>query len=292
MFSIRQLEVFLAVAKDESISKAAQSLSMSQSAVSSSLQELEYRYDIQLFDRSGKRLKLNKLGYQLRGKAEVLMTQVKVFDQELKGYEEAGHLHFGASFTIGNYLAVKYLAAYTQKYPDAEVNFQVSSTQEVIKNVLNFDLDMGLIEAEIRHEELILEPWREDQMLIFCSQNHPLATSKPLSDKDLIAATWVLREPSSGARQTFDRAMQGILPNLNIGLELTHNEAIKSAVKEGLGIGCLSKIAIAEEIEAGIFVPLSVPHRVMNRHFYFVTHKHSGQLTSIKKLKELVIELS
>lgn len=275
-YTIRHLQVFLAVAKEQSISKAAIALSLSQSATSAALQEFENRYDIQLFDRAGKRLHLNSFGESIRVKAEAVMAHLLGFEEELKGQEEFGHLRVGASLTIGNYLAVKHLASYMQIHPEAKVEMEVSSTPEVVAKVLNFHLDIGLIEAELHHDDLRLQPWREDKMVAFCRPDHPLADKPQLSNKDLLSASWILRESDSGHRQTFDRSMQGLLPDLHIVLELTHNEAIKNAVKAGLGVGCLSEIAVADEIQQGSLVPLSIKGRPMNRRFYFVTHKKTA----------------
>ncbi len=274
-YTLRHLEVFLAVAREQSISRAAEQLSMSQSATSAALQEFENRYQMQLFDRTAKRLRLNPLGAAIRTKAEGLMAHALEFERELLQHEEQGHLRVGASLTIGNYLAFKYLATYMQEHPAADVDITVSSTPEIVAKVLNFDVDVGLIEAELHHDELLLQPWCADIMIPFCAPSHPLARKKQLSDKDILGCHWIVREPGSAHRQTFDRAMHGLLPDLDIRLELTHNEAIKNAVKTGLGVGCLSRIAIADEIEQGALIPLPLKNREINRHFYIITHKHA-----------------
>lgn len=273
-YTIRHLQVFLAVAKDESISRAAEALSLSQSATSAALQEFENRYDMKLFDRSAKRLQLNSFGREIRSKAERLMAHAQEFDRELLLKTELQQLRVGASYTIGNYLAMKYLAAHLKKQPDSKVDIAVGNTPQIVSKVLNFEVDIGLIEAEVNHSDLDIQPWQEDRMCLFCLPDHPLAKKKTLSDKDLLSCNWILREAKSGHRQTFDRAMQGLLPDLNITLELGHNDAIKNAVKAGLGVGCLSELAVAEEIEHGLLVPLA-SKRKMIRSFYFVRHKQS-----------------
>lgn len=286
-YTLRHLEVFLAVAREQSISRAAENLHMSQSATSSALQEFESRYDLQLFDRSAKRLRLNSFGQSIRIKAEGLMSHLAEFDRELRSQEDFGHIRIGASLTIGNYLAVKYLAAYMQQHPLARVEMDVQSSPDVINQVLNFQVDIGLIEAELHHDDLNLEPWRADNMVIFCSPDHALAKQRHLSDKDLLAAAWILREPDSAHRKTFDRAMHGLLHDLNIILELRHNEAIKNAVKAGLGVGCLSEVALADEIAQGTLVPLTAKGRSMPRHFYFVTHKNASASQAVKQWMSL-----
>ena len=119
--------------------------------------------------------------------------------------------------------------------------------------------------------------------MVFCSPEHPLAGRAALSDADLEAATWILREPGSGTRQTFDRGMHGLLPGLNVLLELQHTEAIKRAVEAGLGIGCLSRVTLAEAFRRGSLVPLAVPHRDFSRRFYFVLHRQKYRSRGIAR---------
>ncbi len=290
-YTLRHLQVFLAVAKDESISRAAESLSMSQSATSSALQEFENRYDMQLFDRSAKRLQLNARGRELRAKAQNLLEHAKGFDRELLQQSDLQQLNVGASYTIANYVAMKYLAAYLEQNPDSKVDISVGNTPQIITKVLNFEVDIGLIEAEVNHSDLDIQPWQQDRMCLFCLPNHPLAQKEKLTDKDLLSCNWILREEKSGHRQTFDRAMQGLLPDLNITLELGHNDAIKNAVKAGLGVGCLSELAVAEEIEHGLLVPL-VSKRKMTRHFYFVRHKQAPRNSAVDQWLSLCRELT
>ena len=120
-FTLRQLQIFLAVARHQSISKAAKSLHMSQSAASEALLNLEKAYDLKLFDRVSNRLVLNAFGQTLRKEAESLLMHCQAFEDTLQSHRQIGHLKVGASFTIGNHLATRYLAGYLAKYPGAEV---------------------------------------------------------------------------------------------------------------------------------------------------------------------------
>ena len=286
-YTLRQLEVFLATAHFENVTRAAKSLAMSQSAASGALKDLESQFDVQLFDRIGKRLQANELGRLLRPKAEALLEQAKELEQELIHHKEVGHLKLGATLTIGNYLAVGLMAKFMRDVPGAQVSLQVANTEAIAKQVINFDLDIGLIEGELNHPDLEVSHWRDDELVVFCSPNHPLASRKQLSDKDLLAAQWILRETGSGTRQGFDRAMHGLLPNQTIALELQHTEAIKRAVQAGLGISCLSRIALVESFQRGSLIPLSVPHRDLHRAFYFILHKNKYRSAGIQRWLEI-----
>lgn len=291
-FSFRQLEVFLAAAHFQNITKAADSLAMSQSAASSALKELENQFDIQLFDRVGKRLQLNELGRLYRPKVEALLAQSCELEQAFSKHTEVGALKVGATLTIGNYLAVGVMARYMNTPNHPRVSLEVANTRTIAKRVSDFELDIGLIEGELQSTELDVVPWRGDELVVFCSPKHPLAASKKLSDEDLRRATWVMREQGSGTRQTFERGMHGLLPDLNILLELEHTEAIKRAVEANLGIGCLSRVCLADAFRRKSLVPLSVPaDRKFDRTFYFILHKQKYRSAGIDRWIDLCEQL-
>jgi DNA-binding transcriptional LysR family regulator len=290
-FTLRQLEVFLAAAQNQNLSKAAESLAMSQSAASSALKDLEQQFDVQLFDRIGKRLQINELGRLTRPKAEALLAQAKELEVLLRQHKEVGNLNVGATLTIGNYLCVGIMARYMAEEPSAKVSLEVANTSEIARKVGQFELDIGLIEGELHHAELEIIPWCEDELVVFCHPDNPIAQQRELSDDDLRGLNWIVRESGSGTRQGFDRAMSGLLPELTIALELQHTEAIKRAVEADLGIGCLSKIALKDAFQRGSLVQLNVPHRDWHRHFYFIFHKQKFHTAGMNRWMELCHEL-
>ncbi len=289
-YSFRQLEVFLAVSHTENITRAAQSLSMSQSAASSALKDLEGQFSIQLFDRVGKRLQLNELGRLLRPSAQALLEQAQALEHAFSQHLTPGLLKVGATLTIGNYLAVGIMSRYMNEHAGGRVTLDVANTSRVVKQVLNFDLDIGLIEGELHHPDLDIIPWREDRLVVFCAPEHYLAEIGHLDDTRLRQTPWILREQGSGTRQTFERAMHGLMPELDVRLELQHTEAIKRAVEAGLGIGCLSMVALREAFRRGTLVPLAVPQRDFRRHFYFILHRHKYRSAGIQRWIELCKE--
>jgi DNA-binding transcriptional LysR family regulator len=282
-YTLRQLQVFLAVAHFENVTRAAEYLSMSQSACSGALRDLERQYDVQLFDRIGKRLQANELGRLLRPKAEALLERAQAFEQDLMKHKEVGQLKIGATLTIGNYLAVGLITEFMQDSPEARVSLDVANTSAITRELLNFDIDLGLVEGELHHPDLEVIPWQEDELVCFCAPEHPLAQGGELSDADILNATWILREQGSGTRQTFDRAMHGLLPDLNILLELQHTEAIKRAVTANLGISCLSRISLQDAFGRGALVPLATPQRDLSRMLYLVLHKEKYRSAGIER---------
>jgi DNA-binding transcriptional LysR family regulator len=286
-YTLRQLEVFLAVARVESVSQAAEALAMSQSAASSSLADLERQFGIQLFDRIGKRLQLSALGRAVRGPAEAMLDRARDLEGVLQSEGEVGGLRIGATLTIGNHLAVPLMARFMREHQGARVTLAVANTVEIARQVANFEIDVGLIEGEIDEPELEVSPWRDDQLVVFCAPTHPFARKRALDDEDLRQAAWIVREQGSGTRQAFDRAMHGLLSQLHIALALQHTEAIKGAVEAGLGVGCISRIALEDAFKHGSLRPCRVPHRDFRRKFFFLLHKEKYRSAGIQRWLDL-----
>jgi DNA-binding transcriptional LysR family regulator len=272
-YTLRQLQIFLAVARHSNVSRAAEELSLSQSAISTALSEFERQYDLQLFDRSGKRVQLNNIGAALRPRAEALLAQAEEFELALKGEQALGSLRIGATQTIANYLLPDLMADFFSKHGDIPLQITQGNTAMICAQVLNFELDVALIEGEWSHPDLQIDNWRDDELVIIASPNHPLAKKSSLSEKDLMSAEWIVREKGSGTRQGFEHAMHGILPSIKIRLELEHSEAIKRAVMQGLGLSCLSRIAVLDQLNVGALKILKVPQRDLKRQFYRVQRR-------------------
>jgi DNA-binding transcriptional LysR family regulator len=282
-YTLRQLEIFLAVARVESVSRAAKGLSMSQSAASGALLDFERQFDVQLFDRIGKRLQASELGRSVRARAEAVLEHARDLELALDNQKEVGRLRIGATLTIGNYLAVPLLARFMREHQGAELTLAVANTEEIARQVANFEIDIGLIEGEIEHPDLEMTPWRDDHLVVFCSPGDPLARKRRVRDEDLRKVPWIVRERGSGTRQAFDRAMRGLLPDLHIALTLQHTEAIKGAVEAGLGVGCVSRIALEDAFRRGSLMACKVPHRDFRRQFFFLLHKLKHRSFAIER---------
>jgi DNA-binding transcriptional LysR family regulator len=273
-YSLRQLEVFLTVARVGSVSGAGEALGMSQSAVSGALGDLERQFGLQLFDRVGKRLRLSELGQSVRAQAEGVLDRAIELEGAFEGREAVGRLRIGATLTIGNHMVAPLMARFMREHAGAELTLAVANTEEIARRVSNFEIDVGLVEGEIQHPDLEVTPWRDDELVVFCAPGHPYAKKRALTDADLRAARWIVREHGSGTRQTFDRAMHGLLGGLEIILALEHTEAIRGAVMAGLGLGCVSRIALQEAFDHGTLVPCRVPHRDFRRELYVLVNRH------------------
>lgn len=291
-FSLRQLEVLVAIGRESSVSRAAEALSMTQSATSMALAELEKQFNTRLFDRQGKRLQLNTEGRELLPRAMELLDRAQELEDLLEGKSGTGSLRIGATLTIGNYLATLLIGDYMQRNPGSRVELAVQNTSTIIDQVAHFKLDLGLVEGDSHHPDLEITPWVADELVIFAAPDHRLAGKKKLSVDDLINENWILRERGSGTRQVFDAAMRHQLTHLKVLLELEHTEAIKRAVESGLGIGCVSRLALKDAFRRGSLVPLEVEGLDLKRQFNFVLHKQKFLTAGITSLLSLCREVT
>ena len=286
-YSLRQLEIFVAISRTESVSRASETLSLSQSATSTALSELERQFDLQLFDRVGKSLRINETGQQLLPRAVELLDRAKEIENLLQGHAGFGHMRIGATLTVGNYLATILVARFLQEHPESRIQLKVHNTSTIVQQIANHELDLGLIEGDCNHPDIEVQPWIADELVVFSAPNHPLASQRKVSLEQLLQEEWILREKGSGTRETFDRAFHSHHSKLKIRLELEHTEAIKRAVESGLGIGCISRLALKDAFRRGSLVPISTPNLDLSRFFYFLWHKQKYQTTGIREFLDL-----
>ena len=295
-YSLRQLEIFVAISRTASVSRAAEDLSLSQSATSTSLSEFEKQFDLQLFDRVGKSLRINETGQQLLPRAVELLDRAKEIEALLQGHAGFGHMKIGATLTVGNYLATILVARFLQEHPESRIQLQVHNTSTIVQQIANHELDLGLIEGDCHHPDIEVQPWIADELVVFSAPDHPLAklgsTTPNMTIERLLQEPWILREKGSGTRETFDRAFHNHHAKLNIRLELEHTEAIKRAVESGLGIGCISRLALKDAFRRGSLVPLATPNLDLGRYFYFLWHKQKYQTTGMREFLTLCRELT
>ncbi len=256
--TLKQIRVFAAVAQSENMTQAADSIALTQSAMSMALKEFESQLNTPLFHRHGKRIKLNPTGHSLLPKVLQLLQLAEEIERMATSDELAGQLRIGASSTIGNYLVPGIIAQFLLEFPEIDIDLKVGNTQQIIEDVSHLRLDIGLIEGLCDIPQIERQAWRHDELKIFAAANHPLAAKAVISANDLASCRWILREPGSGTREIFTNATHEYLNPTEKLLELGNSEAIKQAVKTGYGISCLSEMAIADDLRHGELVALNV----------------------------------
>lgn len=177
-----------------------------------------------------------------------------------------------ASSTIGNYILPEMIARYRRDFPKLPLELSVGNSQDVINAVADFRVDIGLIEGPCHMAELVTEPWLDDELVVFASPGNPLV-HQPVTLESLARQPWILRERGSGTREIVDYLLLSHLPEFQLGMELGNSEAIKHAVRHGLGISCLSRRVIAEQLESGSLVEVTIPLPRLVRTLYRIHHR-------------------
>lgn len=269
--SFKQLALFVAAAKQENLTYAANELFLSQPAASMTLAELEAQLKRPLFDRVGKKLILNTNGQKLLPKAIEVLDRLQQVESIFKSSAAtlSGVLKIGASSTIGNYLLPAYMSQFIRKHPQVKLSLQVGNTETIIEALNHFKLDVGFVEGSCYSDELMITPWKKDELIFVVSPKHPFAKQGIITKADLQNAEWILREGGSGTREVFEKYLQ---PK-TVLLELGSTEAIKQALREGIGISCMSRFTLEQELRSKKLVELSVKNLLIRRDFYQLTHK-------------------
>jgi len=277
--TLRQLQIFAAIADTGSTTAAGLRIALSQSAISGALNELEDLLSARLFDRIGKRLLLNDNGRALLPRARALLDEA----QDIEGRFASGgaasfptRLRVGASTTIGNYLLPALVAGFRRGWPAVRIDVQVGNTREVAELVARLEVDMGLIEGPCHEADVQVTPWLEDELVIVCGPSHALAQHPPdgrVPLKALRQAQWLLREPGSGTREAVEQVLLPHLHQLEGEMQFGSTEAIKHAAAAGLGLACLSRSAIEDLAALGKLQVLRTTLPRLLRRFYLIHHR-------------------
>lgn len=249
--------------------------------------ELERRYDRRLFDRAGKRLRINETGRSLLSAAHDMLDRAEEVDALLSGRTGPGTFRLGATRTIGSHVAPLLIETWSRQYPGRPLALEIDNTAAIAGRIADFSLDLALVEGEYAHPDLRVQDWLDDELVVICNPSHRLAGTVPCSIDALLAEHWVVRERGSGTRQTLDRAMQPVWSRWQIGMELQQIEAIIETVAVSTLIGCVSRLAARGAILLGRVVQLQVSDLDLRRRFYIVSHREKYLTPGIRAFLEI-----
>ncbi|WP_313603731.1 LysR family transcriptional regulator [Comamonas jiangduensis] len=273
--TLRQLEIFCAVAQSGSTVAAAEVVGLSQSATSAALQQLEAALNTQVFERVGRNLVLNDAGRALLPQALSVLEQVRGMEQAFAGTGGGlpVRLCVAASTTVGSYVLPPVLALLARSHPHISVDVRIANTREVEHAVQALEVDVGLIEGSSHGVGLAVQPWIADELVVVAAPGDALvqaAQTKPVGVAMLRQARWLLREEGSGTREMVEYALLPRLHQLPAAAVLGSSEAIARCVAQGLGISCLPRVLVQSMLNDGslVVLPTSLPR--MERHFCIV----------------------
>tara|TARA_R110001583_G_scaffold10698_9_gene49243 strand:- start:35935 stop:36825 length:891 start_codon:yes stop_codon:yes gene_type:complete len=242
--TLKQLQVFICITQEKTITAAAEKLFLSKPAVSMSLSELEKHLGQALFERKNNRLFISNFGKQLLPIADEQIERSKLIETLFSSNNQLnGKLRIGASNTLGNHVLPLMLADFRRQFQHQNQSLLIENSQTISEQIKDYELDIGLVEANLFDSHLTSIKWLKDEMVIVCHQDHVLTQKKYLNIDDLENQQWILREEGSGSRTFFINQIGKKLTQYQISLELKSTEAIINSTSAGLGIACISKVA-------------------------------------------------
>ena len=275
------------VARLLSFTKAAETLHMTQPAVTFQVRQLEEYFNTRLFDRTHNRISLTEAGTRVYGYADKIFElygEMEDTVREMTG-EIRGTLTIGASTTIAEYMLPPLLGDFKAEHPDVNIHLKVSNSEGIVRMVENNIIDLGVIEAPVTNKNLVVEECRKDQLVAIAAPGHPLAEKKIISFKDLAKYPFICREEGSGTREAVMSMMKACDSCINISMELGSPEAVKGAVEADMGVSVVSRATIQKELQLGTLVCIPFDSQP-ERPFLFVHQKQKFRLRLMETLLE------
>lgn len=286
--SDRRLQVFHTVAKLLSFTKAADTLHMTQPAVTFQIRQLEEQFETRLFDRAHNRVTLTDAGKRAFEYAENIFEQYAEMEnaiREITG-DISGSLVIGASTTVAEYMLPALLGDFKQQNPDVKMRLQVNNTDGIVSMVESNAIDLGVVEGPVNNKHLQVEVCRKDQLVAIVAPNHPLASRKKVSLADVMKHPFICREVGSGTREVISEKLKtaGLeRQSVSNALELGSPEAIKGAVEAGMGVSILSSVSVNKEVELGTLVAIPLSPKIQ-RNFSFVRQRNKFRAPAMEEL--------
>lgn len=291
MMTLDQLRVFIEVAEREHLTQAASALSLTPSAVSSSVKALEDHYDTQLFNRVGRRIELTEAGRIFLTEARATLNSARAAELTLSelGSMKRGTLHIHASQTISSYWLPPLLVRFHQAYPQIDIHLVVANTKQVARAINVGSADLGYVEGYIEDDMLTTSKVDQDQVVVVVAPGHPWADGGAITPAELVNSSWIMREQGSGTRAAFEDILKLVgvdIASLSIALTLPSNEAVRSAVNAGQFAALVSRLVVDSHLKAGLMkqVNITFPPRA----FYSLAHKARYKSRASLAFEEIV----
>lgn len=290
----RRLQVFHTVARLLSFTKAAETLHMTQPAVTFQIRQLEEYFNTRLFDRTHNRISLTAAGDRVFEYADKIISLYSEMDnkvRELTG-DVSGILIIGASTTIAEYVLPSLLGEFKTQNPGINIRLRISNSVGIVNMVEENTVDVGIVESPITNKNLAVEVCWHDKLVFICPPQHPLAQKSAIRIQDLQGLPFISREEGSGTREFIGEYMERNnmhLHDLNVSLEVGNPEAIKSAVEAGLGVSIVSQATIVKELKLNTLAarPLDPP---LERPFSIVFQRQKYRLHAMSKFMDFAHE--
>jgi DNA-binding transcriptional LysR family regulator len=291
LVSLHQLNVFRAVARHESFSRAAEELYISQPAVSAHVRELERLYGIELFQQVGRRVRLTEAGRMLAEYADRLLSLVEESRRaldELKGLAR-GRLEVGASTIPGAYFLPQALGRFKEAYPGIAVSLRLGDTHDVLGMLRRGEVELVVVGESPEGDGFLRWPYRSDALVLVTAPDHPWARDGLRDVAELADEPFILREPGSSTRANAEALLRRLGVDPRVAMEWESTDAIKKGVEAGLGVSILSDRAVALEVAAGLLRVIRHPAIECRRQF-FITRYRERRLSPAGRAFEVLLQ--
>ncbi len=290
----RRLEVFVKAYQLKSFSKAGQVLYLSQPTISEHIRLLEEDLGLSLFDRQGKEVLPTQAGRLLYQYAEQLIAlrrdSLRVMNQfRDKG---VGELLIGGSNIPGQYLLPSLLGRFRDRFPKVRIRLLIGDTQNIQNKILESAIELGLVGAQIDHRQISCQLLTTDELVCIALPGQEAKKQKALDSQKLLTFPFILREKGSGTRKAMEQAFKKIgleVKDLQVVAEMGSNEAVRQAVKAGLGISIISRRAVLEDLEQGRLQEMRIKKFPLIRNFYLITLRQRTLSPLAQEFKEFIL---
>ncbi len=286
----RRLQVFHTVARMLNFTKAAESLHMTQPAVTFQVRQLEEHFNTRLFDRAHNRISLTDAGrrvFEYADRIFELYSEMENGVRELTG-EIGGALTIGASTTIADYMLPTLLGDFNARYPEVAIHLKVSNSDGIVAMVESNAIDLGVVESSIGNKNLVVATCKQDHLVAIVPKEHALARAGKIHFSALLDYPFICREEGSGTRDVINDYLDGLpdcAAGLKVSMELGSPEAVKGAVEAGMGVSVVSRATVQKELKLGTLVALDLDPPLV-RPFSFVHQKQKFKLRVMEELLE------
>jgi DNA-binding transcriptional LysR family regulator len=271
-FTLHQLRIFQAVARQRSYSRVAEELLISQPGVTLQVKALEHNVGLPLFEKVGRTIQLTEAGRELLSHTErvfALLDEAQMVLEDLGGLRR-GAVKVAASTTAGIYLAPRVLGAFHQKYPTLRLSLDVVNRHTVQQRLLNSEVDVAIMGFIEDLHGLEIATYLPNELVVIASPRHGLAGVAEIPTEQLASETFLLREAGSGTRTDTERIFAQARIPLHVEMELRSMGAIKQAVAADLGVAVMPRDALELELAVGRLVILDVLGFPVHRHWSLV----------------------
>ena len=289
------LKAFCLLVEMRSFSKAGEAILITQSAMSHLIKHLEEEIGVKLLNRSGRKVIPTPAGWVFYKQAKKILEAYKTLGDDINRLikEIKGPLNLGASTIVAKYLLPQVIYDFSKRFPEVQIDLTVSNTEAIIKELQQGNIDLGIVEGNMKNKGITLEEIADDEIVLIVSDENPLAKKEHITQQDFLSQPFIMPKAGSGLREFIENFFQTskIEPkDMKISITLGDPELIVQMVQSGLGISFVSKWTVFKPIKEGTIRVLKLPGESLYRKFYLVSLYNEPSTMVAKTFRKFIKE--